>query len=260
MALRNIIEIDEELCNGCGKCVTACAEGAIQMIDGKARLVADVYCDGLGACIGDCPVDALKVVQRDADEFDESKVNDRLLSLGRPPVALPHESKSQGCPSVQSHPIFAPSGGCPGSQARSMQPAPVSDGADASNVTSQLAQWPIQLHLVSPQAPYFKDSHLLVVADCVPFALPGFHQRMLKGNPIAIACPKLDDTSPYVEKLAAIIKLNNLTGITVAHMEVPCCTGIRIMVERAREDAGVDVPVTDIVVGVDGEIRSEQQI
>lgn len=258
MAMRNIIEIDEEKCNGCGKCVTACAEGAIQMVDGKAKLVADVYCDGLGACIGDCPVDALKVVQRDADEFDEEKVNERLVSLGRPPMPT---STSGSCPSVQSHPVFAPSGGCPGSMARSMTPkATATVDSEAVNQTSQLAQWPVQLHLVSPQAPYFRNGHLLVVADCVPIAFPGFHQRMLKGNPIVIACPKLDDTSPYVDKLTDIIKLNELTGISVAHMEVPCCTGIRMMVEKAREQAGIEVPVTDIIIGIDGEIRNEEQI
>jgi NAD-dependent dihydropyrimidine dehydrogenase PreA subunit len=256
MAIRNIIEIDEEKCNGCGECVSACAEGAIKMIDGKAKLVSDVYCDGLGACLGDCPVDALKVIQRDADEFDEEAVNDHLATIGRPP--LKDESPAPAaCPSTAPQ-AMGHGGGCPGSMARSMTTSVTADTGD--DRPSHLANWPLQLHLVSPMAPYFKNAHLKVVADCVPFALNGFHERLLKGDPVVIACPKLDETGSYVDKLAQIIAENELTAVTVAHMEVPCCTGIRMMVEKARQLSGIDVIVHDVVVSISGEIISEREI
>ncbi len=256
MAIRNIIEIDEEKCNGCGQCVNACVEGAIKMIDGKAKLVADVYCDGLGACIGDCPVDALKVVQREADEFDEVAVDAHLATIGRP--ALEHDAPQPAACQGAAPQSMPHGGGCPGSMARSMTTTVTAEtGKDRP---SQLTNWPIQLHLASPMAPYFKNAKLKVVADCVPFALNGFHEKLLTGDPVVIACPKLDDTSPYVEKLTQIIAQNDLQSVTVVHMEVPCCTGIRMMIEQARDLSGVDVTINDVVVSISGEILSEREI
>ncbi len=254
MAIRNIIEIDEELCNGCGKCVTACAEGAIQMVEGKAKLVSDVYCDGLGACIGDCPTGALEVVQREAAEFDEGAVEQRLEELKRE-EPKPH-AHAGGCPGSAARSL-ASSGGCPGSAMRSVDPAGDEGGSAGP---SQLVNWPVQLHLISPQAPYFQNAELLVAADCAPFAYPDFHRKLLAGRPLVIACPKLDEAQPYVDKLAQLIAMNDLKGISIVHMEVPCCTGLMHIVLKAKELSGIDVPIKRTVVGIRGDIIQEDEI
>ncbi|RMD82543.1 MAG: 4Fe-4S dicluster domain-containing protein, partial [Lentisphaerae bacterium] len=215
MPVRDIIEIDEEKCNGCGQCVTACAEGAIQLIDGKAKLVSEVYCDGLGACIGTCPTGALKVIKRDCEAFDEQKVKDHL-------------AKNKVKVNVNIPPQFPHHAGCPGSMARSLQPRPQTC-EETTETPSQLQNWPIQLHLVSPYAPWLQGANILLAADCTAFSMGAFHAKMLKDHVLMIACPKLDDTTPYVSKLAEIISHNTPASLAVVHMEVPCCTGLFVI-------------------------------
>jgi NAD-dependent dihydropyrimidine dehydrogenase PreA subunit len=238
MAMRNIIKIDEERCNGCGKCAKACAEGAIKIIHGKATLVSEVYCDGLGACIGTCPVNAIKIVQQEAAEFDEEATKKHLEEIKAKP---------------------APSSGdfmCPGMMAKNLKPKE-SKAGEMIDGSSQLGQWPVQLKLVSANAPYFKNADLMLVADCVAFAMGDFHQKLLKGKAIAIACPKLDDTGSYVAKIADIIKSNNLKSITAVRMEVPCCMGIVIMAQKAIGIAGTDLPLKEMTISLDGRIIEE---
>lgn len=247
MAVRNIVKIDESKCDGCGLCVTACAEGAIQIIDGKARLVSEIYCDGLGACLGHCPQDAITIEQRDAAEFDEAATHEYLKRLDA--------NKAQ--PAPQSQPPKKDAGFvCPGMRAMQFEkPAVKPTAAVGGDRPSQLAQWPVQLHLVSPMAPYFANAELVLTADCVPFAMADFHEKFLAGRAIAIACPKLDDTGPYVEKLAQLIKHNNLKSITVVHMEVPCCTGLVRIAQQAIALAGVEVPFKDVTISLQGQIE-----
>lgn len=241
---RHIIRIDDEKCNGCGLCVPSCAEGALQIVNGKARLVADKLCDGLGACLGDCPQGALIVEEREADAFDEEAVHAHLEAMKQ------EEEKPQsfGC-------------GCPGTMARTLAPkkaaTPVSERGESP---SELAQWPVQLKLVNPSAAYFKNADLLVAADCVPFAYADFHKNMLAGRAVAIGCPKLDDAMSYVEKLAEIIRVNNLKSITVAHMEVPCCSGLISIVREAVKRSGVSVPVESVRIALDGTVNARQQL
>jgi len=232
MVLRNIIKIDEEKCNGCGKCVAACAEGAIQMIDGKAKLVSEIYCDGLGACIGDCPMDAITIEQRQAEEFDEEAVKKHLSQDKK-------DDNSQGfvCPGLMSFDLGKPE-----------KPAP----SDSQEQQSQLSHGPVQLKLVSPLAGYFKNSDLLVAADCVPFAVADFHNRFLSGKSVVVGCPKLDDSQYYIEKLAEIIKANDLGSLTVVHMEVPCCSGLVNVVTQAIALSGCKIGYKDITINIDG--------
>lgn len=232
---RKIIEIDREKCNGCGQCVSACHEGAIQMVDGKAELVSDIYCDGLGDCIGECPVDAIKIIEREADAFDEAAVAKRAAQMKKP---------------------APPAGGCPGMRSLAFtNPEATVSGEPASVGASALRQWPIQLHLVPVQAPFWQDSDLLVAADCTAVAYPDLHAKLLKGKSLAIACPKLDDTSSYVDKLTAIFKENTIKSITVARMVVPCCSRISVMVEAARQASGKDIPCKHIVINLDGTVE-----
>ena len=233
---RKIVKIDEDKCNGCGQCVSACAEGAIEIVDGKARLISENYCDGLGACLGTCPQDAIIVEDREAEAFDPEAVEEHLATQVPAAAACPHA--------------------CPGSPARSLTPTEESGAAAATGTSrSELRQWPLQLALVPPTAPQFGGADLLIAADCVGFALPDFHQRLLKGKAAVIACPKLDSVEPYVEKLAAIFAAGNIRSVTVAHMEVPCCTGIVRVVEAALERAGSDLKLQDVTVNIDGTIR-----
>jgi NAD-dependent dihydropyrimidine dehydrogenase PreA subunit len=237
MPVREIIEIDEELCNGCGVCVSACAEGAIQIIDGKARLVKDEYCDGLGACLGECPTDAIRIIQRNAPEFDEGAVEIHLSNIGRAPAA----AHAHG------------GGGCPGSMMRQFAPAAAASTAVATGTPSALRQWPVQLHLVPPTAPYFRDADVVLAADCAAFACGDFHARFLANHALAIACPKLDDPSGYVEKLAAMITDGGIRSLTIVMMQVPCCRGLQRFVELALQTAGRRVPVRTVVVSLEGE-------
>ncbi len=233
---RKIVHIDEEKCNGCGQCVPACAEGAIQIIDGKARLVSDSYCDGLGACLGECPQGAITVIEREAAEFDPQAVQEHLASAEPAGEALP-------C-------------GCPGIMARRLSPpAREPAGEERPAERSDLTHWPVQLALVPPTAPYLRDADVLVCADCVAFALPGFPRRLLRGRTVLVACPKLDDAAAHAARLAAILRANRIRSITVAHMEVPCCAALERIADDARAQAASDVPVSVVNVGVDGRLE-----
>jgi len=247
MVTRKIIQIDEDLCNGCGQCVPGCAEGALQIVEGKARLVKEQYCDGLGACLGECPTGALTVVERESEEFDVAATNEWLKMIGREPIAHP-------VPPQHSH---GHGGGCPGSRLMTFGNSTSAPATDFLPVAakSELRQWPIQLMLVPPTAPYLREADLLIAADCVPFAYPDFHRKMLKNRAVLIACPKLDDSALYVDKLAEMIRVNDFRSITIAHMEVPCCFGLGKIVSAAMERAGIKVPVMSINVGVQGDLK-----
>lgn len=247
---RNIVHIDEEKCNGCGICIPSCAEGAIQIIDGKAKLIKDEFCDGHGACLGECPMDAITIIEREAKEFDEEAA---MAHVAR--MQVEEELKKAKVQNQET--ANYSSGGCPGSRMRMLNtetPAPVEAGSgDISfSLKSQLQQWPVQLTLVPVQAPYFQNADLLITADCVPFAYPDYHPKLLKGKKVVIGCPKLDDLDAYVEKLTAIVKSNKLNSITVAFMEVPCCSGIVYAAEKAVCDAGVNIPVHKVRISLEG--------
>lgn len=242
MAVRNIVKIDEEKCDGCGLCIPSCEEGAIQLVDGKARLVSEVYCDGLGDCLGVCPQDAITVEEREADDFDAAVAEEHVARLERasaPPEPAP----------------APPLGGCPGALARQFPTKAAKEpGACPEATPSELTNWPLQLHLVPPTAPYLEGADLLFAADCVGFALPDFHRKLLRGKVLIIACPKLDDTEAYLPKLIEIFRQNDLRSVEVAHMEVPCCLGLRRLIEVALQEAGSDVPLTVTKVAIGGEI------
>ena len=245
---RHIITIDEEKCNGCGLCVAACAEGAIQLVNGKAKLVRDDYCDGLGACLGECPQDAISMEERDAPAFDPAAVS---AHLGHDP-AKPVPSAPQ--------PGHHPGGGCPGMAMFDFgnKPTASSISKESATAESALRQWPIQLHLVPPTAPYWHDANLLLAADCTAFALGGFHGDLLAGRRLIIACPKLDDTAGYVEKLTTILAENEIRSLTVARMEVPCCGGLVHIATQALAASGRDIPFEVVTVGIQGDMRKER--
>lgn len=252
MAVRKIITIDEEKCNGCGLCVPNCAEGAIKIIDGKARLVGDNLCDGLGACLGHCPQDALKIVERDAADFDEAAVHQKMQKEQSKPVHANHN------PAPMAHHHHG--GGCPGSrmmeinrQENKSAGTAVASGDIEVKIKPQLTQWPVQLNLVPVNAPYFEGADLLVTADCVPFAYANYHLDLLKGKKVVVGCPKLDDIEYYTDKLTEIISGNDIQSITVAHMEVPCCNGIVMAAEEALERSGKNIPFHRVRISINGE-------
>lgn len=233
---RSIVSIDEEKCNGCGLCIPNCAEGAIKIINGKAKLVDDRFCDGLGACLGHCPQDAITIIERDAPGFDEAAVKIHL----KPKTAEKKAEKSLPC-------------GCPGSMAMDFRGDNKAPAGAAARQRSELRQWPVQLTLVSPEASYFKDSELLVAADCVPFAYPNFHSDFLAGKSVIIGCPKLDDMEFYVDKLTELLKKNNIKNITLVNMEVPCCFGLQRIVKEAVARSGKVLPIKQSVITIRGE-------
>ena len=235
MVKRNILKIDEDKCNECGQCVNACAEGAIEIIDGKAKLVSEVYCDGLGACIGHCPQDAITIEQREAAEFDEEATKEHL-------------KKSEN----NKTPVdFV----CPGMMSRQFQKKSEQGKSIAiTGATSHLGHWPVQLKLVSPAAPYFADADLLFVADCVPFAMADFHERFLTDHSVAVGCPKLDDSQYYIEKLAEILKDNQIKSLTLIHMEVPCCSGLTHIAKKAIEKNKIAMSFEDVTIDLQGNI------
>jgi ferredoxin len=244
--IRKIVQIDEERCNGCGLCVPACAEGAIAIVDGKARLAADSLCDGLGACLGDCPQDAIRIIEREADEFDEEAVEKHLKEIGGEKSLHAHHPGHQ-----QHH-----HGGCPGSRVMTIAPAAEEKvEADMSRRPSRLSQWPVQLHLVPTSAPYFQNADLVIAADCVPFAYADFHEDFLKGKALVIGCPKLDDNRFYAEKLTELFRGSSIRSITVLRMEVPCCGGMVMAARQALAASGKDIPFRELTVGINGEIR-----
>ena len=254
--IRKMVVIDEDKCNGCGECVPSCAEGAIQIIDGKAKLLADNLCDGLGACLGDCPLGAITVEEREADEYDEAAVDEHLKDIGRAPLSHHAESEKPatgGCPSATVQAFAAPAGGCPSSRTMNFTEPSTDDSADVGSRPSRLAQWPVQLHLVPPTAPFFQNADVLLAADCAPFAYADFQEDLLKGKALAIACPKLDNTEPYVEKLTAMITQSNIKSLTVVHMEVPCCNGLVMMAKQALANSGRDIPFETVCIGIRGD-------
>ena len=251
MSIRKIIKIDEDKCNGCGLCVPNCAEGAIQIINGKAKVVKDSYCDGLGACLGHCPQDALEIIEREADDFNEEEALEFAESVKQ------KKSKQVG---HHEHGSVHGQVGCPGSRMRMLKNEGANEGEKSLvngndieiRIKSQLRQWPVQLSLVPVNAPYFDKSDLLITADCVPFAYPDYHLGLLKGRIVLVGCPKLDDIEYYKEKLIQIFSGNNIKRITVAHMEVPCCSGIVRAVDMAVAGSGKVIPVTKVRIGIDG--------
>ena len=226
MAKRKIVNIDEEKCTGCGECVPNCAEGALQIIDGKARLVKDIYCDGLGACLGHCPEGAITIEEKEVKSFDKEAVKKHL-----------EETKKKKAEKLSC--------GCSGTQVKSLNP----------KKASELINWPVQLKLVPADAPYLKNSDLLIAADCVAFSYPGFHQDLLKGKSLIIGCPKLDEGNLYIEKLSEIFKNNNLKNVTVAHMEVSCCFGLNHIISEAMRLSGKNIPLKEITIGIQGDIK-----
>lgn len=236
MAKRKIVRIDENKCNGCGLCIPNCAEGALKIVNGKAKLVSDALCDGLGACLGHCPQGAIIIEERAAAMFDEKAVAKHVTPL--------HEH-------TRSHQ------GCPGSEMMTMKRAlrgRAAAAADKSAVESQLSNWPVQIKLVPVNAPYFSGADILIAADCVPFAYPDFHDKLLSGKVLLIGCPKLDDLELYKEKISQIVANNDIRSIAYARMEVPCCSGLVSVIKEAINDSGKRTPFTEIVVGIKGEI------
>ncbi len=294
---RTIIKIDEELCNGCEACVSGCHEGALQMIDGKARMVSELFCDGLGACIGDCPVGAITLEEREAEPYDEIATIERMIPKGEKTIlahlkhlkehgevdylkqgvgylrangididfAQVHNHNGAGCSSkpvaagVQHSHVSA----CPGSKemsfAQAAAPAFIMAPPVSSESQSQLRQWPVQLHLLNPEAGYFKGADVVLAADCVAFSYADFHNRFLAGKILAIACPKLDSNKEsYVEKLKAMIINSVINTLTVVIMEVPCCGGLLNLALKAVDEANRKIPVKLVVVGVKGDIQREE--
>lgn len=268
---RKVVLIDENKCNGCGLCVPNCAEGAIQVIDGKAKLVADNLCDGLGACLGECPEGALTIVEREADAFDEKIVEKHLKALGREPAPAHgghhghghHGDKHHGKHHGEGHAGHGDHHGrgfvCPSSRAVTHERAPLAPGAAAGEVRSELGHWPVKLQLVGAGAPFFRGKELVVAADCAPVAFGDFHRRFLKGASVVIQCPKFGEQEFVIPKLAGIIAEGGITGLTVVRMEVPCCGGLSWAVQKAIEQSGrKDLPVREVVVGVRGDVVSER--
>lgn len=231
---RNIVNIDEEKCNGCGACAGACHEGAIEMVNGKARLIRDDYCDGLGACLPACPADAITIIEREAAPFDEKLVNEKK--------AAPKKEE--------------PACGCAGMTPRTMERRGIRELFSKKHETERescLRQWPVQIKLVSVNAEYFKNAHILVAADCTAYAYAGFHERFMDGRVTLIGCPKLDDTD-YSEKLGEIFMRNDVKSVTVLRMEVPCCGGMENAVKAAVRKSGKDIPVRVVTVSIDGKL------
>jgi ferredoxin len=270
MVKRDIIQIDEDKCNGCGICIPNCHEGALQIVDEKVRLISDLFCDGLGACIGHCPQGAIKIVKREAEAYDEIKVIKEMVKKGDATVQahLQHlrdhnetEFVKQAEEYLEEHNLFkdfkagesvAPLfSGCPGSRQKILTPK---SHGETLEITSELSQWPVQLNLLQPNSSLFKNADLLIVADCVGIAYPNMHQ-MIKGKKIAIGCPKFDGAQAYKEKIQAILEMNDLNSIESVIMEVPCCGGLAFAVEQAIADSGKKIDFKKTIINVDGKKR-----
>ena len=300
---RTIIKIDEDLCNGCEACVHGCHEGALQMIDGKARMVSELFCDGLGACIGDCPVGAITLEEREAEPYDEIATIQRIIPKGERTIiahlkhlkehgetdylkqgvgylrangiqidfAEVHNHGGAGCATKPSSTIQHQhaGGACPGSREMSFAaPKPTTSGfkmvapVDTTvETTSQLRQWPVQLHLLNPEAAYFRSADVVLAADCVPFSYPNFHNHFLAGKTLAIACPKLDSNQEvYLDKLVSMIINSKINTLTVVVMEVPCCGGLLRLAQKAVQQSGRKIPVKQAVIGIKGDLLKEEWV
>ncbi len=240
--LRKIIEIDEELCDGCGQCVPDCEEGALKIVDGKVKVLADKYCDGLGACLEACPTGALKIIERKADEFDVEAVEELLKSQKSKKDGSQESATAQGLSGLK---IETP---C---QAANKPRVDLGPG----KTDSALSHWPVQIRLVPAQAPFLKDADLLVAADCVPVAYPHFHRDLLAGRVIMMGCPKFDDVNGYVQKFVDVFQKAKPRSIKLAIMEVPCCGGMRMIVQEALKQAGMDIAMEEVVFTARGEIK-----
>jgi ferredoxin len=283
---RKIIKIDADKCTGCGLCIPNCPEGAIQMIDGKARLISDLFCDGLGACLGHCPEGAITIEEREAAAYDEPQVMENIIKAGPNTIKAhlehlrDHGQKEflgqaidvlnqKGLPNPLASAVAATGqgqhghggGGCPGSRTMSFAKKQEEGTADAVKRPSQLGQWPVQLHLISPHAPHFQGADMLLAADCTAFAVGDFHKDYLKGKVLAIACPKLDhDQEEYVEKIRVLIDEAKINTLTVMIMQVPCCSGLLRIAQTAAKQASRKVPVKCLVVGLQGDILKEEWV
>jgi ferredoxin len=279
---REIITIDEEKCTGCGLCIPNCPEGALQIIDGKARLLSDIFCDGLGACIGHCPEDAISVEEREAEEYDECLVMSNIVKQGANTIKAhldhlsdhnQHEYLQQAIGYLEENNIEVPFGdkveiqsgsicGCPGSHSQTFSKAEKETSEDSKGIRlSRLTHWPIQMHLLAPFAPHYRDSDLLLAADCVAFSLGDFHKDYLNDKTLAIACPKLDEGQDiYLDKLKTLIDEAKINSLTVMIMQVPCCGGLLHLARTAAEQATRKVQIKCVVVGLEGEILREDYV
>jgi Fe-S-cluster-containing hydrogenase component 2 len=242
MTVRKVVEIDEEKCDGCGLCATACHEGAIQIVGGKAKLISESYCDGLGDCLGECPQGAITIIEREADDYDQAAVDSHLAAN----AAKAATTKRAG-------------GGCPGAAVSTFEPAHAPD-ADATERPSRLEQWPVQLNLVPTNAPFLVGADLLISADCVPYAAAGFHERYLSGKALLVGCPKFDDAQHYYDKLKAMFAQSRPRSITVLRMVVPCCGGLTNIVTRARNETVPETGLKVVTIGIRGEELDVQAV
>jgi ferredoxin len=261
--IRKIIEIDEALCNGCGDCIVGCAEGALQLVDGKAKVVREQYCDGFGDCVGTCPTGALKIVEREAEAYDIDATREHVRLTGG------EEALSRFDAANAEHDAGEKTGGCPGLQLRfgKNNPAPAAGNpapeppVSGQVIRSDLEQWPIQLHLVPPNAPFFQGKELVVLSTCSPVASPDVHWRFVRGRSLVVACPKLDRTEGYVEKLAGIMAQNDIPKVIVVRMSVPCCGGLTAITRQAHAASGrSDLAVEEVTIGLDGELLKTDNI
>jgi ferredoxin len=276
--IREVIKIDEDMCTGCGLCIPNCPEGAIQIIDGKARLISDLFCDGLGACLGHCPEGAITVEKREADPYDERKVMENIVKGGDGVIRahLKHlfdhgeegyhaealeELRERGIIVEEERACENTPGGCPGARSVSFTEKPASGLPEESEQRSELGHWPVQMHLITPGARQFQGADLLLSADCAAFTLGDFHRRYLKGKALAIACPKLDEGQEiYLQKLIALIDQARINTLTVLTMEVPCCSGLVNLARGAQEQAKRKIPLKWVVVSVRGELLKEEWV
>jgi len=286
---RKMVHIDEDKCDGCGLCIPGCAEGALQIIDGKAKLVSDVYCDGLGACLGDCPQDAISMVEREAEVYDEDAVEKHLVDIGRDPLSHKSDHQSHDHSHDHSHgeeqsacgcsshpqpvrPVKAAGGGCPGMAVKSIERSGHGHGhgggccgssnksSDEAPMVSELTNWPVQITLMPPVAPYLANAKLLIAADCVPMAFADFHKNFVKGRVALMGCPKLDNAQSYIEKLTMVFANNVIVDVVVPYMEVPCCGGLLRIVSEAVKHSGKDIVVKFVKIGINGTILGEHSL
>ena len=250
---RKIVTIDENLCDGCGNCVTACSEGALQIVNGKARLVKEDFCDGFGDCIGNCPTGALIIEERESQPFSEEATKEYLLKT-RGKEAVWKMEEAQKKHSVREHIPPLPCG-CPGSLAQTLNQSITTNVFSHQKGASRLRNWPVQITLLPVTAPYYKNADILVAADCCAYAYGGFHNDFIKDHTVAIGCPKLDDAKAYEEKLTAIFSENIIESVTVTYMEVPCCMGLLRLVEEAVRKSGKNIPLRKVMIGITGKLQ-----
>ena len=261
MRKRQIIKIDEDKCNGCGQCISTCADGALALVYGKAKLVSEVYCDGLGACIGECPEGALTIIEREADEFDVEAADQHLKELSRETGPHPGPNPPAQRPRRSAPHLHHPGLACPSASAMRLERGEKTDPGtqDAIELKSELGHWPVKLQLLGPRAPFLKGADLILTADCVPFAFPDFHRQLLRGKAVAIGCPKLDDLEAHIERLAEILKHSEVNSLTVVHMEVPCCFGFLHAAKEALERSGANIPLRQVVISRHGDVIEQKE-